>query len=188
MSDIYEPSEDSYLLAESASKIIKDKGIKILDMGSGSGIQSKNLIELGVNPKNITLVDVNPKAINFLKQKFKDSTVIKSKLFSKVKGKYDLILFNPPYLPQDKFDSKKDTTGGKRGDETIIKFLNKLEMHLNKNGRVLLLTSSLTPSSRIVKIFKRHSVSLLATKKLFYEELYIHEICLPQKHSKANSH
>ena len=193
MPEIYQPAEDSFFLAEAAKKIISkllthNPQLKALDMGSGSGIITETLIGQGINPKNITLVDVNPKAIGHLKKKFKDSTVIKSKLFSKVKGKYDLILFNPPYLPQDKFDSKKDTTGGKKGDETIMKFLNKLEMHLNKNGRILLLTSSLTPRSRIVKIFKRYNVSLLATKKLFYEELYIHEICLPQKHLKANSH
>ncbi len=189
MSEIYGPVEDSFFLTEVSKEIIKKiKLKKVLDMGSGSGIQTQNLISQGINPKNITLVDINPKAIELLKKKFNKSIVIQSNLFSKVKGKYDLILFNPPYLPESVYDNKKDTTGGKKGDETIIKFLNQAKTHLNKNGRMLLLTSSLTPKTRIVKIFKRYNVSLLATKKLFQEELYIYEICQTKKRSKTNLH
>ncbi|MBI2044507.1 methyltransferase [Candidatus Pacearchaeota archaeon] len=191
MPDIYEPAEDSFFLLEVLRKmapklLIQNHHLKALDMGSGSGILARVLIEMGINPADLTLIDINPKTISHLKKEFPKSKIIKSDLFSKVKGKFDLMIFNPPYLPENKFDSRKDTTGGKNGDETILKFLNNFERHLNENGRVLLLISSLTPISRIKKIFKRCNTRLLATKKLFYEKLFIYETWSKRKISKIN--
>ena len=125
MPEIYSPAEDSYFLSEVLKKNIKNYKINILDMGSGSGIQAQTLIDLGINPKNITLVDINPKSISFLKKKFSKSKIIKSNLFSNIKGKFELIVFNPPYLPEHKYDKQPDTSGGKKGSEIINKFLHR---------------------------------------------------------------
>ena len=176
MSAIYQPAEDSYFLSKVIKKHVKDKNIKVLDVGSGSGIQSQTLINLGVNPNNITLTDINPNAVNHLKKNFPKSKIIKTDLFSKVKGKFDLVVFNPPYLPKNKFDKEKDTSGGKKGDETILRFLKQLKKHLRKNGKCLLLTSSLTPMSRIEKEFRSYKVNKIAGEKLFYEDLAVWEI------------
>lgn len=176
--EIYSPAEDSYLLSNILSKFVKNKDIKALDMGSGSGIQGETLINLGIEQRNITLVDINSNAIKHLKKTFPQSKVIKSNLFSKVKGKFDLVIFNPPYLPEDKFDKEKDTSGGKVGDETIIKFLKQLKKHLNNNGKCFLLTSSLTPMKNIKQEFKNYKTKIIAHKKLFFEELFVYEICL----------
>ena len=116
---VYNPKEDSYLLSKAIKKNVKNINIKVLDMGSGSGIQAQTIIDLKIKPENIVLVDINKDAINILKKKFTKSKVIKSDLFSNIKGKFDLIVFNPPYLPQHKHDKEKDTTGGKKGSETI---------------------------------------------------------------------
>lgn len=176
--EIYPPGEDSYLLVDVLKKYVNAKNIKALDVGSGSGILSRTLIEKGVGPSNLTLIDINPNSIKILKTKFPKSKVIKSDLFSKVKGKFDLVVFNPPYLPNDKHDSKKDTSGGKNGDEAILKFLKQLKKHLNKNGKCLLLTSSLTPMKKINEEFKKFNVKIAARKKLFYEEIFVYEIHL----------
>src|SRR3972149_2539655 len=80
----------------------------VLDIGTGSGIQVK-----------------------------KELKVKKSDLFSNVKGRFDTIIFNPPYLPLDKrepLDSRLATTGGKHGYETLHRFFNDLNDHLTKNG------------------------------------------------------
>lgn len=115
MMKIYQPAEDSFLLSKFVKKEIKrNKFSEILDMGSGSGIQSETCIDTGIAQKNLTLVDINPDAIKLLKQKFPNSKIIQSNLFNKINGKYDLIIFNPPYLPNDKFDKNLDTSGGKR--------------------------------------------------------------------------
>lgn len=174
MPKIYQPAEDSYFLSEVLKSQIKNKNLKCLDMGSGSGIQVQTLIDLGIAPKNITLVDINKKSIKHLKKNFSDSKVVQSDLFKKIKGKFDLIIFNPPYLPQNKFDKNKDTTGGKKGSEVINEFLKHAQKHLEKNGKIFLLTSSFTEGIDFLDYKKK----LLAKKKLFFEEIYVWEVCL----------
>jgi len=130
---IYHPAEDSYLLSNTLKKYLSDKSkkISILDMGSGSGIQAQTCKDLGF--QNITTADINPEAIKHLKnQNFK---TIQTNLFSNInkKTKFDLIIFNPPYLPKDKRepkDSQVATTAGKQGYEIIIKFLKQAKKHL----------------------------------------------------------
>ena len=60
---IYQPAEDSYLLEEVVKDFLsgKDKKTKILDMGSGSGIQALACRGLGFD--NVLAVDINPEAV-----------------------------------------------------------------------------------------------------------------------------
>lgn len=170
---MYFPAEDSYFLSEQLRKLLKKekKNIEILDMGSGSGIQSQTCIDFGFN--RVLSADIEDKAIKHLKkQKLK---AIKSDLFSNIKIKFDLIIFNPPYLPESKFDKAKDTSGGKKGDETILKFLEQSKYHLNNQGKILLLLSSSTPKKRINKAIVKLKLKKekLAVKKIFFETLEI---------------
>jgi release factor glutamine methyltransferase len=177
----YEPAEDSFFMCEIVKKYLipinktQKEEIKILDMGTGSGIQAKNCIDNGINRKQITSVDINGYALK--EAMILGVKTIKSNLFSKIDGKYHLIIFNPPYLPADKYDKLSDTTGGKKGDETIIK---KLKEHLEKKGVCFLLTSSLTPNKNWIKIAENNALKIkqIAQKKLFQEELFIWEIIL----------
>ena len=180
MSEIYETAEDSYLLNETLKEFLKnkDKNIKILDMGSGSGIQAKTCKDSGF--KNVLTIDINKEAIKHLKkQGFKS---VHSDLFSKInkKNKFDLIIFNPPYLPKNIYDNKPDTTAGKQGYELIIKFLRQAKLHLNKDGVILLLFSSLSKPDIIIKQAKllKYNLKLLNKQKLFFEELYIYLLIL----------
>ncbi len=175
MSSIYEPSDDSYLLSDILKKIIKDKNITVLEIGSGSGIQVKTLIDLGINPTNITLTDINPESIYYLTSKFDESKIIKSNLFSNIKDKYNLVVFNPPYLPEDKLepeDSRLATTSGKKGSKIINRFLKQAKKYLKKEGKIILLTSSLTKNINWLDYNKK----LLGRKKLFFEELFVWEL------------
>ena len=154
---------------------LKNKNIKTLDLGTGSGFQSKNLINLGIKRENITASDINNYAIKEA-GKLKIN-VIKSDLFGKLKSKFDLIIFNPPYLPENDYDKEKDTTGGKKGDEIIVSFIKDLKKHLNKNGVCFLLTSSLTPNTWKKEIKKQKlKIKKIKTKNIFFERLYIWEI------------
>ena len=57
--EIYQPAEDSFLLQESLKNFLNknkpNKNIKILDMGTGSGIQALTCLDMGF--VNITAVD-----------------------------------------------------------------------------------------------------------------------------------
>lgn len=170
---IYEPSEDSFLLLKTLLKKIKSKSLKILEIGSGSGYILESLKEKGF--ENIEGTDINPESVEFCKNK--NLNVIKSDLFSKVKGKYDIIIFNPPYLPLDKLEdseSKIITTGGKKGSETINRFLEESKKHLLKNGKIFLLTSTLTKGIKWNN-FKKIKIN---EKKLFFEKLFVWELVL----------
>ena len=165
---IYQPAEDSYLLQKQV-KIYAKKGMKVLDMGTGSGIQAITAKEQGAD---VLAVDINKECLNILKLK-----TLQSNLFEKVKDSFDLIIFNPPYLPEDERepeDSKLATTGGKKGNEIIIKFLKQVKNHLNEDGKILLLFSSLTPNMEI--LLKDFKIKKLSEEKIPYETIYVYLI------------
>ncbi|MEK6889321.1 MAG: HemK2/MTQ2 family protein methyltransferase [Nanoarchaeota archaeon] len=175
---IYSPSEDSFLLQKQVQLFSKDKSV--LDMGSGSGIQA--LSSLSAGAKFVLASDVNEEAIKRLKKiKDKRLKIKKSNLFSKIKDKFDLIVFNPPYLPEDKREDSESaliTSGGKKGDEILVKFLKQAKNHLNKQGIILIVLSSLTPKKRILKILKDNNMnhSVLSKQNLFMEQLEVWKI------------
>lgn len=175
MSLVYQPEEDSYLLEEVVRKYSKDKSV--LDMCTGTGILAKAALESGA--KSVTAVDINKSALDSIKEeKIKK---IRSSLFQKVKGKFDIIICNPPYLPENNEEdeeSKLATTGGEDGDEFILKFLDNVKKHMEKEGVILLLLSSLTPIDRINKKLEKEKLKsrIVARKKIFFEELDVLEI------------
>ena len=178
---IYQPSDDSFMFVEFLEKYFlklskRDRSnLFYLDMGTGSGILL-DVVSKFLKKKNIFGADINPDSAKFVKKKgFK---VFQSDLFSNIpkKQKFDLITFNAPYLPQDEEnletqDSKLATTGGKKGDEISLKFISQAKPYLNKNGKIFLLISSLTPINKI----KNSGFKIVVRKKIFFEELLILE-------------
>lgn len=151
--------------------------MRILDMGSGSGILAEGALKAGA--KEVLCVDIDDESVGELRKK--GLNAVKSDLFSNVAGVFDLIIFNPPYLPSDKREDKESalaTSGGKRGDEIILRFLEKADKYLTKNGIILLLVSSLTPFKRIEKLLEEKKMKhrKIAEKKLFMEGLEVWEI------------
>ncbi len=170
---IYEPSEDSLLLAKYVDKFAKGK---VLDIGTGNGIQAEAALK---RTKVVLAVDINKEAIEYVKNKGIKAKV--SDLFSNVKGKYDLIIFNPPYLPEEELEdieSKLSTTGGKQGYEILERFFSQVDNYLNKNGKILIVFSSLTNKNKIDKIIKKNGFrfKLLEEEKVFFETLYCYLI------------
>lgn len=176
---IYQPAEDSYLLEKYVSKLAKNKSF--LDMGAGSGIQSTAAIK--ANASSVLAADISQEVIKNLKKK--KIPCIKSDLFKNIKGKFDIIAFNPPYLPEDKREDKESqlaTTGGKRGDEITLKFLRQSVKHLNPGGFILLIVSSHTPHDKMNKLIKEKNLKkkILGRKKLFMEELQLWKLTSPK--------
>jgi release factor glutamine methyltransferase len=140
-------------------------------MGTGSGILAKTASKY-IPQKNILAADINPNAIKELQNEKFQAT--QSDLFKNIPNKFDLITFNAPYLPLDKREPKPSrlaTTGGKRGDEISIKFLEQAKQHLNPRGKIFLLISSLTPMDKLEKF----NPKIVAKKKVFIEDLMILE-------------
>ena len=171
---IYEPAEDSIFFLEFLSQYLsnqKNKDLIFLDMGTGSGILAETASKF-LPKENILAVDINQESEKICKQK--NIKFIQSNLFEKITGKFDLIVFNAPYLPIDDKEDKESqltTTGGKRGDEIPLEFLKQAKEHLNNGGKIFLLVSSLT----LMKKLKESDGKIVARKKIFFEELIIFE-------------
>ena len=166
---IYEPNEDSELLAKYVAKFAHGK---VLDLGTGSGIQAQAALKFS---KDVLAVDINKDAVNHVKKKGIKAKV--SDLFSNINEKFDLIIFNPPYLPNEELEdkeSKRITTGGEYGYEILERFFSQVDKYLNENGKILIVFSSLTNKDKVDDIIKKNNFKfkLLETKKVFFEILY----------------
>ncbi len=190
--EIYEPAEDSYLALECIKNEIKKakynaKNLLALDMGTGTGILAKEMSK----KLKVIAADINKKAGQFIekanktakKEKRNKIIFVKSSLFSRVKQKFDLIVFNAPYLPYSKRNSKTEKYdhslhGGKNGYETIEKFISNLNSHLQDNGKALLVFSSLTNKSHIDLVLDKNLFEhrTLRKKHIFFEDIYVYEI------------
>ncbi len=174
MDGVYNPAEDSYLLIKAIDVEGRENA---LDMGCGTGIISLHLAKKGCS---VTAVDVNENAIrnamlNATQNGF-NIRFIKSNLFENIEESFDLIAFNPPYLPTE---NKEDITwdGGKGGIETIERFLRQVIDHLNQNGKIYLVISSLSDINKILEEFKDiYQFHTVGKEKLFFEKLYVYRI------------
>ena len=178
--DVYEPAEDSFMLAKHTSRL---KG-RILEIGCGTGIVSINNAKL--NPRNRVLaVDINKRAIentgyNSKINKIKNIRTIQSNLFSKVRGKFDHIFFNPPYLPtmqEEKLKTKLNFAydGGKYGRKTIDRFLKSFGQHLKKSGSAFLIHSSLNNLKKTESVANKKGflMRIIDTESFFFEKIYL---------------
>jgi release factor glutamine methyltransferase len=182
--DIYQPAEDSYLLQKHVKKYAFGR---VLDIGTGSGIQALTAIK-NKDVREVIAVDINKNAIEELGNKVKSEKIRKVKvifshLFSNVRNKFDTIIFNPPYLPQDKVGKEiiEDVAlyGGKHGWELSEKFFSEVNDYLVANGKILFLFSSLTNKKRIEEIIFENLLEfkeLVHEKQPMFETLYVYLI------------
>ncbi len=174
---IYYPREDSYLLEKHVKRLSCGK---VLDMGTGTGIQALAAAN-NKKVKNVLAIDINKGAIDYCKKnsKHKKITYKVSDLFKNIpKQKFDMIIFNPPYLPQGGRIRDIATEGGKKGYEVIEKFIKQAGDYLKPDGNILLLFSSLT-NRKIVEQFlksKMFDFKMIDSIHYFFEELYVYNI------------
>lgn len=105
--DVLVPRQDTEILVEKALEKLKD-GDRLLDLCTGSGCILISLLheaeEKGMKVKGFGL-DLSEKALALAKKNAERNAVIfcsewiKSDMFEKAEGKYDMILSNPPYIP-----------------------------------------------------------------------------------------
>ena len=109
--DVLIPRPESERLVEVLLETVgKKSNISILDIGTGSGCLA---LALGKElPKaNITGIDKSARAIEIAKLnsetlKIKNANFIQIDLFkNKIEGKYDVVISNPPYIPQREIES-----------------------------------------------------------------------------------
>ncbi len=173
--DIYEPREDSYLLQPLVEKYAYGR---VLDMGTGSGIQAETAAKSPM-VKEVVAIDINENAISLLKEKrMPKITPIHADLFSSVTAKFNTIICNPPYLPQDKGIEDPALYGGIKGWEFSARFFNEVSQYLAADGVILFLFSSVTNKEKIEELIANHLYEFeeIGSLKLAFEELFVYKI------------
>jgi release factor glutamine methyltransferase len=187
---VYEPSEDSELAAEMISDYLSELGeqkerLNVLDLGTASGILG--IFAAGSEKVGkVTFADMNPSAVGLAKRNAEknkrsincDLAFVESDLFSNIKDeKYDLIIFNAPYLRSENGEMNDDRrwSGGKEGVELSINFLEGVLWHLKRDGRLILVLSSLSNKEALTR--EVESLGLRISKELkrhyFFEDILV---------------
>ncbi|MFA6048698.1 MAG: HemK2/MTQ2 family protein methyltransferase [Candidatus Micrarchaeia archaeon] len=180
--NVYEPLEDSFLLARLVRECARGK---VLDVGTGSGLQAivaaKNkevsqVLALDLNPEALEVAAGNAKK-NGVSEKMQ---VRKSDLFSALSKDevFDCIIFNPPYLPtaeDEKLQREINLAfdGGPDGRKEIDRFLEGFGWHLSRNGLLLLVQSSLADENKTLAILQSagFDARVVSEEKFFFERI-----------------
>lgn len=169
---IYSPGDDTFLMLDALSSIPVEKK-EVLDVGTGSGILG---LFAALNGATVTATDTNEQALKRAREAAQTLGVslkaVVSDLFSSVSGRFDLVLFNPPYLPSSSLEDRA-VDGGKKGALLTRRFLKKLQEHLKSDGSALLLLSSQNNPGSLIAEHPEFDFSIVAKRPLFFEELQV---------------
>ncbi len=177
---VYIPSDDTFLLAENLDI---SSGDSVLEIGTGSGLVALYASRLS---SNITVSDINYNALELAEENFKRNGVdgvelVFGNLFEPFTDrKFDVILFNTPYLPTDVDDVLEDDLnyafdGGADGRKVIDKFLDEVKNHLNDGGKVQMIQSSLSDNEKTLKKLDENGFisEISKSEKFFFEEIVL---------------
>lgn len=134
--DVLVPRPETELMVEKALALPLPNCPMILDLCTGSGCIALALAK-NLPKAKVLAVDISLKALKIAKDnarlnKIKNIHFKQSNLFSKVQGKFDLIISNPPYVSEKdmkklpkavKFEPKKALQAGKEGLDYIVQIL-----------------------------------------------------------------
>ncbi len=168
---VYYPREDSHLLASAVEKYAFGK---VLDLGTGSGLQGIVAAKKGCEA---TFADISKDALvqaranaimNGVTGRF-----VESDLFDNIDPRFNTIIFNPPYLHSAPISSgvrDRALDGGINGREIINSFLSGFRDYVEQDHIVLLLESSLNNYQQDIKSL---GANIAGTERLFFEELVV---------------
>ena len=174
------PRPDTEVAIEEILRLTKNKNkINILDIGVGSGCiiltilkERQNFYGTGIDisKKSLDISRINAKKLN-LESRVK---FYKSDIDKFVKGKYDLIVSNPPYikscdlkyLEDDviNFEPKLALDGGLDGLSEIRKVINKSSELIKKNGK-LILEIGFDQKNKVIKLLNKKGFYINSTLK-----------------------
>lgn len=129
----------SHLLGEAVLAEVGE-GDRVLDMGTGSGV---NAILAAKNGADVLAVDINERALEAASLNAERNGVSdrvefrRSDVFSDVDGTFDLIVFDPPFrwfAPRDLFEAAMTDDGY----QAMTRFFREVRGHLSSRGKMLI--------------------------------------------------
>ncbi len=181
LEDVYIPSEDTFQILECVESYLKSTRYMVeyaLDMGCGCGVLGLYIALKCRRIRLVDLVDIDPRAIqNAILNAFINGLRGKcrfylSNLFEKIPMdvRYDLIVFNPPYL--EPLGYLNHTVEG--GPYLVKDFLEKAVYYMSDRGVIIVLIPKENLNfirKELADVFK---VEILRESQFFEEEL----VCL----------
>lgn len=178
---VYKPRDDTFLIVENLDV---EEGEKVLEIGTGCGIISVLVAKSG---GIVVATDVSSEALECARKNAELYDVGKridlreGDLFDPIssKEKFDLIIFNPPYLPieeEERIETELSLAwdGGVDGRKYTDEFLEKFEGYLKSDGRVLLIQSSLSGEDKTLEKFEKKGFNVRTEEeKFFFENIYL---------------
>ncbi len=169
------PRPETELLAELAIKTVED-GNKVLDLCTGSGCIAI-AVRREVKDKEITVTaaDISAEALELAKENARANLAeikfIESDLFEKVRGKFNLIVCNPPYIKSEDLAGLQSEVkdhepvlaldGGKDGLDFYRRLAAEAPKHLVRGG-TLLMECGAGQAQEIVKLFNKFDYTMIS--------------------------
>lgn len=164
------PRPETEILIKDTQNLIKEKyqnkDIKILDIGTGSGIIAITLNKLNKNYQ-ITATDISKKALKVAKknQKEKKTNIkfIKTDLYKNINDKFDILISNPPYIEENSNNVEKQVKenepylalfGGKDGLDYYKSILKDIKKIIKKD-HIIAFEIGENQGNKIKKLIKK---------------------------------
>ncbi|MEM2942757.1 MAG: class I SAM-dependent methyltransferase [Candidatus Bathyarchaeia archaeon] len=183
--EVYEPAEDTLLLADNLDVREKDA---VLEVGVGSGYVSLIAAE---KAESVVGIDINPHAVRLAKSNAKLNGIrnvdfIVGDLFSPLSGRFDLVVMNPPYLPEEKVHTgylERSWNGGSDGRAVTDRFIDEVDRYLKKGGRVEIVQSSISRCDETIRRLceSGFKTRIVAERRLFFERIALIEATKPDE-------
>lgn len=162
----YPPSEDTFLLCDYVRGI---SGGSALEIGAGSGYVSRVLEE---NFGLVVCTEISRRVL--ADQTYPAGNRVCCNAADALRGRFDLIVSNPPYLDTPGI-SFRATDGGRDGVEVSCMFLRSAAPLLGRDGQIAMVASSLSRHDVLADLASSLGLNITVAmrKKLFFEELYV---------------
>lgn len=144
------PRQDTEILVEEAMRYLHD-GMRILDLCTGSGCILLSLLHYSNDCEGVG-VDISQEALQIAAQNAEllgiRADFLKSDLYEKVTGKFDLLVSNPPYIERKviptlmeevrEYDPYIALDGGEDGLDFYRRIIGGAQDYLKRGGQILM--------------------------------------------------
>ncbi|MFO1533329.1 MAG: HemK2/MTQ2 family protein methyltransferase [Thermoplasmatota archaeon] len=178
--DVYKPSHDTFLLAHAVGHEVRP-GDRFVEVGCGAGLVAMVAARRGAA---VTATDLNPEAVRLAQENAGENRlavdVRRADLLAGLMGPFDVVAFNPPYLPtapEEMLPGPLNLAfdGGRDGNETVLRFAAQVAELEPRPRAILVVHSSLADPNALEGALGRlgYVAQVVAEEAHFFERIQV---------------